>query len=201
MGSYYQVRDAGKRTAGQRKAIHALRRKLGLDRDVYESILQRLGGATSSTELSPEALFAVLDELRLKAGEKPRVAYPGKPHNFDSARAMPEMITKVEAQLADMGLPWAYADSITKRMHGIDRVAWCRTEGQLRDVIAALHVEQEKRGLLAALEERRIALGIDDAQWQAMTADLPAGWQRNRQYLRQMGVVLESIEPRPLGHG
>lgn len=194
MAGYYQLRTKEQRVAGQRKAIHALRRKLGLDRDVYEEILMRLGGVTTSTKLSADALAAVLDELRLKAGEKPRVAYPGKPHNFDAARAMPDMIAKVEAQLADMKLPWAYADSIAKRMHGVDRVAWCRTEEQLRDIIAALHVEQEKRALLERLEERRAARGIDDAQWQAMTANLPANWQRNRQYLRQVGAMIENAE-------
>ena len=51
---------------------------------------------------------------------------------------------KIEAQLADMGLPWAYADSILLRMHLVESIRFAKPD-QLRDVVAALTYEQERR--------------------------------------------------------
>lgn len=187
---------AERRAAGQRKAIHVLRRQLGLERDVYESILQRVAGVASSTQLDDAGRDRVLDELRRLAGEaaptsKPRKSYPGKPHNFYST-AMPEMAAKIEAQLADMKLPWSYADSIAKRMFRIERVAWVRDEAQLRSIIAALHVEAEKRGSLAHVQSERERLRITDAEWAELTAGLPRGWERNRRALAALTEYLDS---------
>lgn len=184
---------ADRRAAGQRKAIHALSRQLGLDRDVYEAILQRVAGVRSSTKLDDAGRDKVLDELRMLAGESaPERSYPGKPHNFDSS-AMPETITKIEAQLADMGLTWSYADAIAKRMFGIARCAWVRQREQLAAIVAALHAEQEKRGLLARVESMRGTLGIAGAAWEAITSGLPRGWQRNRRALRALIKMLEGF--------
>lgn len=58
---------------------------------------------------------------------------------------MPAMITKIEALLADMRLPWSYADGIVKQMYGIERCAWARTPAQLKAVIAALYNLQKKK--------------------------------------------------------
>lgn len=190
---------AEKRAAGQRKAIHVLRRQLNLDRDVYESILQRVAGVASSTLLDDAGRDRVLDELRRLAGEAaPSPApvsksYPGKPHNFASG-AMPETITKIEAQLADMGLSWAYADAIAQRMFGIARCAWVRNTPDLAAIVAALHVEQEKRDLLAGVEALREQLGFTGADWEALTAKLPKGWQRNRRALKALLEHLQQLE-------
>ena len=52
-------------------------------------------------------------------------------------------IQKIEAILADCGLPWAYADGIARQMFKIDRLRWCDTE-QLMKVTAALVYQQKK---------------------------------------------------------
>jgi phage gp16-like protein len=181
---------AEKRAAGQRKAIHFLRRTLGLERDVYEEILQRVAGVRSSTDLDDAGRGAVLDELRRLAGENERErSYPGKPHNFASA-AMPETITKIEAQLADMGLTWSYADSIAKRMFGIERCTWVRKQDQLAAIVAALHVEQEKRDLGAAVDGLVAELQMTEAELAQLTKNLPATWRRNRRCLK---AVIETL--------
>ena len=120
----------------------------------------------------------------------------GRPANF--AR-MPDEIRKIEAQLADMGLSWAYADAIAKRMFGIRRVAWCRKQKQLVAILAALHVEQEKRQLGAAVDLMLQRLG-----WTA--ADLPAclpaatkNWRRNVAVLRQVHDALAANLPADAG--
>ncbi len=56
-------------------------------------------------------------------------------------------MTKVEALLTDMRLPWDYADSIAKRMFGASVLRVDTLNGkQLRSVIAALMKRQMKTG-------------------------------------------------------
>src|SRR5690606_29582209 len=126
-------------------AIHAAKSQLGMDEDTYRELLARVSAAhgpecRSAKDLDAEQLRAVLDEMRRLGAARPGAhkagQYPGTPHNID--RLGPE-IAKIEAQLADMRLPWSYADAIARRMYRIERVAWCRKQEQLVGVLAALH--------------------------------------------------------------
>ena len=195
------------RRVKQLAAIHVAAKQLGMDRDTYRAMIERVsaqaGGRvarTSSADLDDAQRAAVLDELRRLGGEAPRVrsrrgpakpgAYPGRPHN---AKQMPLMITKIEAQLADMGMTWAYADAIAKRMFSIDRVAWCRSENQLRAIIAALHVEQEKQTLDAGITALVADLRMPEAEFARLTAPLPPNWRRNRYHLRRVCEHLAAL--------
>lgn len=125
-------------------AIHASKKQLAMDDDSYRQMLKQLTGKSSAKDLSPSERVAVLRRLKeLGAGKpsSPSKAYPGTPHNKNQE----PMLQKIEAQLADMKLPWAYADAIAKRQFGIERVAWLRTTEQLSSVIAALYKAQQKR--------------------------------------------------------
>lgn len=129
------------------KIIHVARRELGMDRETYMQMVRGLQGldtVESTSELSVPNLNRVLDALK-KRGFKvvPNTRTQGKPHNFES-RSMPNMITKIEALLADMALPWSYADAIAQQMFGIERCSWVRQEKQLKAIIAALHNRQRK---------------------------------------------------------
>lgn len=64
-----------------------------------------------------------------------------------------------------MRLPWAYADALPGNVQ-VDRVAWVKLPKQLDALIAALHVEQEKRGLFAQVERLLGLLGERDPDWQ-----------------------------------
>lgn len=124
--------------------IHIARQQLGMDDESYRAMLQRVAGVRSAAALNPSQAAAVLAELqRMGFAPKPTPKSQGKPHNMD-ARAMPIMMKKVEALLADMALPWAYADGIAKQMFGIERCAWIRKESQLKALIAALYNRQKK---------------------------------------------------------
>jgi phage gp16-like protein len=186
------------RTSNDRKAIAAIQiaRKqlepLGLDESAYRALVRRVSAAhgpevDSSAKCTPAQRRAILDELQRQGartpGAKKPANYPGKPHNFNSS-AMPEMITKIEAQLADMGLSWAYADAIAKRQCGIPRVAWVREQDQLRGIIAALDVEQHKRGANEFIAEAMEKLNVSDAELAALTEKLPRNWRRNLRALR-----------------
>jgi len=52
---------------------------------------------------------------------------------------------KIEALLAEMKAPWAYADAIAKQQTGIEKVTWVRNKKQLSAIIAALDKELKKR--------------------------------------------------------
>lgn len=172
------------------KLIHVARRELAMQEDDYRQMLTAmpaLEGQTSTAKLSVPNLERVLGELK-KRGFKVRPnkakGSKGKPHNFDSS-AMPLMITKVEAQLADMELSWAYADGIARQMFGIKKCAWIRQPKQLQALIAALEVEQEKRRLLAELETSFEERGID-AEVFGKENSMAKNWKRNRRTLKEV---------------
>ena len=132
------------RRSTQLAKIHIARQQLGMDDESYRAMLQRVAGVRSAAALNPTQTAAVLAELqRMGFAPKPGPRNRGKPHNMDTL-AMPAMMRKVEALLADMALPWAYADGIAKQMFGIERCAWIRKESQLTALIAALHNRQKK---------------------------------------------------------
>ncbi len=91
-----------------------------------------------------------------------------------------------------MRLPWAYADALARQMYKVQRVAWLKKADQLDAIIAALHVEQEKRGLLANVEELLKLLGEHDPNWQVDLEALPEGWERRRPILKSLIETLRA---------
>ncbi len=172
-------------------AIHAGRRQLGMDDASYRAMLARVSAANgperrSSGEMDARQRRAVLDELRRLGAGRP---HPGKPHNFDAERA-PASMEKIEALLADMKLTWVYADAIAKRMHGVAKLAWVRDERQLAAIIAALHAEQEKRRLNAAIDASLRALEWAPERIVELLSPLRPNWRRHRQSLRLVAEYL-----------
>lgn len=194
-----QILETRRRRA-QLAAIHVAKAQLLMEDDAYRALVERVSGefgraVSSAAHMDEAGRKRLLDELRRLGATAPERkarpgVYPGKPHNFDT---MPEMITKIEAQLADMKLSWAYADAIAKRMHGVARVAWCRKEAQLRDIIAALHTEQIKRNIGGAIDRALAALGMAEADLIAPIgpfASLPPNWRRQVRSLRAVAAFL-----------
>lgn len=181
-------------------ALHIAKAQLGLDDATYRDVIRRVSAANgpeveSAGRLDRNQMRAALEEFRRLGAKRPGAHkpanYPGKPHNFYGG-AMPEMITKIEAQLADMGLSWAYADAIAKRQCGIPRVAWVRGGEKLRAIIAALDVEQEKRGGNAFIDATLPKLGMGEKQLAELTAQFPKNWRRNRRYLKVVCTHLQA---------
>jgi phage gp16-like protein len=169
----------------QLAAIHTAKRDLDIDDDQYRELLQQWTGKRSAGDLNGRERSQVLEQLR-RIGADGRTRYqvgqyPGTPANLHTE----PMLQKIEAQLADMQLPWAYADAIAKQQTGIGRIAWLRKEPQLKAVIAALDVEQEKRSLLAKLQDRLKEKGITEQQLEDKF-QLKKGWQRRRKTLSKL---------------
>lgn len=188
---------AAERRRAELAKIHIAASALGMDTEDkdpgsdYRSMLFAVGGERSAAKLTVEGRHAVLEHLRrcgFNAKPRKRVGeFPGTPHNIGNEA----MLQKIEAYLADMKLPWSYADAIAKRQTGIARVAWCNKKG-LQGVIAALHVEQEKRRMLAALDEWLAAREMTREQL-ADQYCLPRNWERNRRALSRVmqGLAIE----------
>ena len=148
----------------KRQAIHVARRQLDLDDASYRALLMRAAGVNSSAAVvSLKQADAVLDAMtKIGFQHKPRVT-PGKRAGTPGNLANEPMLQKIEAMLADMQLPWAYAEKIAENITGgkkpeaIKRLEWVRQAKHLVGIVAALHAEKKKR-LTAALEQLGVAL-------------------------------------------
>ncbi|WP_193222237.1 gp16 family protein [Alkalilimnicola sp. S0819] len=177
-------RDARRRS--ELAKIHVAKKELQLDDDTYRAMLWSVARVRSAKDLDAAGREAVLDHLRARGFHgKPRrrvAQYPGTPHNLDREA----MLQKIEAQLTAMKLPWSYADGIARQQFGIERVAWLRKADHLRGVIAALHVEQEKRSLLAQLDRELDRLGKTRTELAEEVRNPRKGWERHRPTLRAL---------------
>lgn len=163
------------RLKAKRRAIHVARRQLDLDDASYRALLKRAADVSSSADLvTLDQADAVLDALaRIGFAHRPKKVRPGQhagtPHNL--ARA--PMLQKVEALLADMELPWSYAEAIAKRQTkqagGIERLAWV-PDADLVGVVAALHREKKKR----------LGVAIDTLKAALQARGLTAEWARQQ---------------------
>ncbi|WP_275629844.1 regulatory protein GemA [Pseudomonas sp. 273] len=171
--------------------IHIARQQVEMDEDVYRQKLQDMFGKKSAKDLSLRQAERLLEEFkRLGWKPKPSKRAAGKPHNFSK---LPAEIEVIEAQLTEMRLPWSYADKIAKQMFGVAKVAWlAKKPDQVKAVLAALHVEQEKRHLLAEVDRLCQRLGIEHPEQAAGLDQLPKGWQRQRPILKALVDALNA---------
>lgn len=170
--------------------IHIARQQLGLQDDVYRQKLQAMFGKGSARDLNLRQAEQLLTEFkRLGWQPQPSKRAAGKPHNFSQ---LPAEVQVIEAQLAEMRLPWSYADKIAKQMFGVAKVAWLKKPDQLTAILAALHVEQEKRYLLAEVDRLCLGLGIEHPEQAAGLEQLPKGWRRQRPILKALVETLQA---------
>lgn len=129
--------------------IHIAKKELGMDDDTYRDMLMQIAKVSSAADLSATGRAKVLEHLKSK-GFKGKKTYTQRPHSADNKA----QILKIEAQLADMELPWDYLIarqqgkdgktlSMLERLTGKKRVEWC-TKADLSKVIAALAIHQKK---------------------------------------------------------
>jgi phage gp16-like protein len=139
---------AGDTRVRQLAAIHVLAKKrLRLDRETYEELLQRVAGVSSSADLDARGRANVLDEMRRLADEGQKrmgnaVSLPDAPQNVREEVA--GMVAKVGAILAELDKGWNYAHGTAKRMFKTDRVEWLRPD-QLHRLVAALSYSQRRQ--------------------------------------------------------
>lgn len=188
--------SGAERRARELARIHVGAKLLGMDQATYRDMLETTAGVRSAADLDFQGRQKVIRRLH-ELGMPPPPRARGRPANMDKLSGE---IAKIEAQLADMGLSWAYADAIGRRMFGVPRVAWLRKQEQLVAVLAALHVEQQKRHLGAGIDQAATQAGMSAGQLDAFVRSrgAPAGWRRNVGWLEQVADWLAGAMD---GHG
>lgn len=129
---------------GQIAKIHIAKAQLGLDDDEYRALLGRVAGVSSAKDLNPRQMGAVLAAFE-KLGWQPKApAKQGRKRpNVKTTKQL--LLGKIEAQLADAGRPWAYADAMALRICKVERLEWC-DEVQLQKIVAALNYDANRHG-------------------------------------------------------
>lgn len=127
-------------------AIHAAKKQLGLEDDVYRDLVERVAGPglRSAADCNPRQLDAVANELR-RLGGMP--AKRGKAARTWAGRPKGDLkpqVAKIEALLASAGREWEYAHSLARRICKVNRVEWCNAD-QLAKLIAALQIDADRR--------------------------------------------------------
>lgn len=134
----------GLRKTARIKAIHAACRAQGIDDEARRAIQVQLTGKESLSDMAYAEVNKVLDHINRGSGY---TGHAGKPKGID---ADPQL-SKIEALLADMKLPWAYihkskaGPTMVKRLTGKDRIEWADATGK-QAVITALVKRQQKAG-------------------------------------------------------
>lgn len=182
--------------------IHLGKKQLDMEEDTYRDLLWTIARVKSSADLDEYGRKKVIDHMRKCGVTFTRPKRIGqRPHNYNQ---LPEYITKVEALLADMDLSWAYADTIARNITGgkghrpgsdpgVEKLAWVKRDQHWRDIIAALAVEQEKRGKYATIQTMLEERALDEAYVVALLEAnnrSPKNWHRNR---KVMGRVIEHL--------
>lgn len=190
--------------AARRKAVFAACRQLGLDDDARRAMLKSVAGVDSTTKLDMGKARAVLDHLRRAGAARPKAERPAQPvgrhpgYPEHVRRECDALIGKVEALLADMGLSWEYARQILRRVSGgwknpeqLGKEAFRFAEADdLTKVVAALTYEQDKRQLLARVEEKLVLAQLTKADVHNIVPGLPANWERRPASLRALLAAL-----------
>ena len=146
---------SAKITKKQIQYIQAKRRVLGISDDVYAEIKASVG-VTSTTQLTNKQFEALIQRMGVVNGGNVNGDWAGngwKPvHKSARASGMDKapppdrapLLSKIEALLAELKLPWSYADGIAFQMFARHKVRWCGPQ-QLRKIVAALVYHQKRQ--------------------------------------------------------
>ena len=123
--------------------VHVAKSQLGLTEDEYRGLLSSIG-VSSSKELDYRRFDELMNQFRARGfkplGGSKRAA--GK--HSDLPKEKQPMLSKIGAILAELEMPWRYADRVAKKMFGIDRLRWCTTD-QTWKVLQALIIFQKRK--------------------------------------------------------
>jgi len=127
----------------EKALIHVAKAELALAEDEYRGLLSSVG-VSSSTELDYRKFDELMDKLRA-CGFKPLGGSKrASGMHSDLPKEKQPMLSKIEAILADLNMPWVYADRMVKKMFGVERLRWCTTD-QTWKVLQALIIFQNRK--------------------------------------------------------
>lgn len=137
--------------------VHIAKKQLNLDDDTYRDVLWRVTGKRSCKDMILSELEAVIKDMESKGFAPKAAPKHGKKPNVIKRRQ--NLMNKIEAMLADMGLHWNYAHGMADSMFGIKRLEFL-SDAQLYKLTQALSVYQKRQAKKAekqAANERKKA--------------------------------------------
>jgi hypothetical protein len=159
-------RREGRISTADVKYIQRLRHALKIDDDTYAAMKKSLG-VESTKDLSHAQYQELLRRIKGNGGASTGEGGSGAPgktwkpmHKSAKKSGMDKepseekkpLLGKIEALLADMSLPWSYADGISRQMFRVQYVRWC-DPARLRKVVAALVYRQRREEAKQAKRE------------------------------------------------
>lgn len=131
----------------EKALIHVAKKQLGMTEEDYRGLLASVGAA-SSRDLTPGQFDALLQRLEAAGFEVRRSHRSARRSGMHRTvgRDRQACVDKIGAILADMELPWGYADGMARNMFGVDMLRFCNAE-QTHKVMQALIVFQRRKGL------------------------------------------------------
>ncbi len=140
-------------------AIHVMAgpKHLGLDKDVYRDLVERVSGehgiaVRSAGDCDGRQLNALAKELRRQAELPAGSPQAGREWPARPKGDLSPQLSKVEALLADAGRDWNYAHAIAHRVCKVQKLEWCN-HAQLQKVIAVMQYDANRRTKRAAAEQ------------------------------------------------
>jgi phage gp16-like protein len=129
---------------GKLAQIHIAKAQLGLSDEDYRAILARTAGVSSAKELTNRTVGGVMHEFR-RLGFEPKPAKKAGRKAPRTPRSRQNVMAKIEAMLTHAQRPWAYADSMAKRMFNVERVDWL-DDDQLHRLMTGLIIDAKRQG-------------------------------------------------------
>lgn len=123
--------------------IHLAKKQLALAEDEYRSIMLSVTGKQSAADLDWKGRKDLLDHFK-KIGFKV-VAKTAQRPRPNVAKDRLALMRKIEAQLAEAKLSWAYADAMAKRICKVDSIQFCDQEHLIK-IISALSYNAKRHG-------------------------------------------------------
>jgi phage gp16-like protein len=127
----------------EKAVLHIAKAQLGMSDAAYRDMLSSVG-CRSSVELDFSKYAQIMDRLRAAGFNHVHSSAKRSGMHREPSSDKKSMLSKMEAILSDLGLSWAYADGIAKKMFEVDRIRWCSFE-QTRKVLQALIYHQRRK--------------------------------------------------------
>ncbi|EAU53549.1 gp16 family protein [Mariprofundus ferrooxydans] len=122
--------------------IHLAKKDLGLDDDTYRDVLWTICRVRSAADLDSTARFKLIKHFESLGWKQKGNRNWGRKPAVTADKT--QLLSKLEALLADNRLAWSYADGMAQRMFKVDKVAWLNPE-QLRKLVAALQISVNRK--------------------------------------------------------
>lgn len=133
--------------------IHIAKKQLGMDDTTYREMLWSVARVKSAADLDEQGRSAAIEHLKAcgfrpthksaKAFKSAHKSARASGMHRPPARARAPLLSKIGAILAELKLPWNYADGMARRMFGVEKARWLNPR-QLYKLTAALIYHQQR---------------------------------------------------------